>query len=43
MKYIECPTEYLPDNNISLFLAGGITSCPLWQDIMVIKHKFDFT
>jgi Nucleoside 2-deoxyribosyltransferase like len=30
MKYIECPEEYT-GNDLSLFLAGGITGCPDWQ------------
>ncbi len=38
MKYIECPEEYSgasPD--ISLFLAGGITNCPDWQNEVKAK------
>jgi hypothetical protein len=30
MKYIECPNTYT-GKDFSLFLAGGITSCPPWQ------------
>jgi len=36
MRYVECPEEYYgagPD--ISVFLAGGITNCPDWQQEMV--------
>ncbi len=35
MKYIECPKVYRRGNNVSLFLGGGITSCPQWQPEMV--------
>lgn len=36
MKYIECPNVYTPQRpERSLFLGGGITSCPLWQPVMV--------
>ena len=32
MKEIIAPTEYIiQKNEISLFLAGGITNCPKWQ------------
>lgn len=37
MKYIECPNEIDLNNKIALFLAGGITSCPVWQDYVVEK------
>ena len=30
MKYIEAPQEFL-GKEMSLFLAGGITGCPNWQ------------
>ena len=30
MKYIECPEVY-EGNERSLFLAGGISNCPIWQ------------
>ena len=36
MKYIECPAEYRRNRREkSLFLGGGITSCPPWQPSMV--------
>lgn len=35
MKYIECPQVYRAGKQPSLFLGGGITSCPQWQDVMV--------
>lgn len=38
MKYIECPKKYLvkfPNPHLTLFLGGGITNCPPWQDEMV--------
>lgn len=34
MKYIESPELYYT-GKVSLFLAGGITSCPNWQKEMV--------
>ena len=34
MKYIECPEVY-EGNEKSLFLAGGITNCPIWQPDLV--------
>jgi hypothetical protein len=34
MKYIECPQVYDGKEN-SIFLAGGITSCPIWQTRLV--------
>ncbi len=36
MKYLECPKRYRrKDGELTLFLGGGITSCPPWQPIMV--------
>jgi hypothetical protein len=36
MKYVECPGVYRRNaREKSLFLGGGITSCPQWQPIMV--------
>lgn len=34
MRYIECPQPYYPtfDDDLSVFLAGGITGCPRWHD-----------
>lgn len=42
MKVITAPTEYkLQDGEISVFLAGGITNCPNWQnDIINRLDKF---
>lgn len=34
MKYIECPEIY-SGNEKSLFIAGGITSCQIWQSHLV--------
>lgn len=32
-KVVKCPDVYIPDGiQISLFLAGGITNCPDWQE-----------
>lgn len=33
MKYIESPEVYIGTKK-SLFLAGGITNCPDWQELM---------
>lgn len=36
MRYIEAPQQYnLYDTDTSVFLAGGITGCPDWQQEMV--------
>ena len=36
MDYIECPSTYSPELfRRSIFLAGGITNCPNWQQEMV--------
>lgn len=36
MRYIEAPSEYkFQDLRNSVFLAGGITDCPDWQQEMV--------
>lgn len=38
MKYIECPNEWQgAGQDLGLFLGGGISSCPLWQDEIVPK------
>ena len=38
MKYVECPEEcYGAGPDITLFLAGGITNCPNWQQEMVTR------
>jgi len=34
MKYIECPQIY-EGKERSLFLAGGISNCPIWQPNLV--------
>lgn len=38
MKYIEAPDEF-SGNETSLFLAGGITGCPDWQQEVVAALK----
>lgn len=39
-QYIEAPSiEKIQTNNYSVFLAGGITNCSLWQDKMVEALK----
>ena len=35
MRYIESPTEFPDSSATSLFLAGGITGCPDWQQEVV--------
>jgi Nucleoside 2-deoxyribosyltransferase like len=38
MKYIQCPTEADPQSlEQTLFLAGGISSCPDWQSELSAK------
>lgn len=38
MKYIQCPTEANPQSlEPTLFLAGGISSCPDWQSELISK------
>ena len=35
MKYIEAPENFEPDKNeMSIFLAGGISDCSNWQEEM---------
>lgn len=35
MKYIECPeTAILSDDDVRVFMAGGISNCPDWQKEM---------
>lgn len=42
MQYIEALNSYLPDK--SIFLAGGITNCPDWQqEIAQLLSKTDYT
>lgn len=36
MRYVECPENYVAESGeVSIFLAGGITGCGLWQEEMV--------
>lgn len=36
MKVVQCPQEYLlKGNEVGVFLAGGITGCPGWQDELI--------
>jgi hypothetical protein len=35
MKYIEAPNKYNGNLSRSIFLAGGITNCPNWQQELV--------
>jgi Nucleoside 2-deoxyribosyltransferase like len=38
MNYVQCPTEANPHNlEPTLFLAGGISSCPDWQSELTAK------
>jgi hypothetical protein len=43
MKYVECPNAYQPCvGDRSLYLAGGITGCPDWQqEIVHLLEKTD--
>jgi len=36
MKYVEAPSEYSGDE-YSIFLAGGISRCPNWQQELVLR------
>ena len=43
MRVITAPEEYtITDNEISIFLAGGITNCPDWQSEIIkrLDHLF---
>ncbi len=35
VKVIECPAEFKQTNKVSIFLAGGITGCPDWQQEII--------
>lgn len=36
MNVVECPAEFTPSlKTVSIFLGGGITNCPVWQDDMI--------
>ena len=38
MKYIECPETYgTGGDQVTVFLAGGITGCPDWQMEMALR------
>lgn len=40
MKYIECPDTWRDGGNrVTVFLAGGITGCPDWQE-EIRKHLY---
>ena len=40
MKYIESPETYIPQSDeTAIFLAGGITGCPDWQQDLVKMLK----
>lgn len=39
MKIITAPEIYKNNNNITCFLAGGITNCPNWQDEVIKNIK----
>jgi hypothetical protein len=43
MKYVECPEIYNGEER-SLFLAGGIKNCPVWQsDLIKLLEDTDIT
>ena len=35
MRYIEAPKNYIKRKSVAIFLAGGITNCPDWQQELV--------
>jgi len=39
MKYIESPSELVGSRNLRIFLAGGITNCPDWQQVVAANLK----
>lgn len=40
MKVIECPSVYWQaDNDVSLFIGGGISNCPDWQREFITRFK----
>lgn len=42
MNYVECPNRDYPSHRLGLFLAGGIVSCPPWQnDVIKGLKNFD--
>lgn len=44
MRIITAPEEYIiADNEISIFLAGGITNCPDWQSEIIKRLEHLFT
>src|SRR5262245_52117185 len=44
MRYIEALTEYIPADDVSLFLGGGISGCPDWQrEIVTLLADTDLT
>ena len=34
-KVIVAPQEIVKNNDVTVFLAGGITDCPWWQDEVI--------
>ena len=45
MKIIEAPNLYIPAaDEVSVFLAGGISNCPDWQsEVIALLENFDST
>lgn len=40
MKYVKCPTAHqFSENDVSVFLGGGISNCPDWQKEMAQRFK----
>jgi len=39
MNYVEAPDMWIESDDVKLFLAGGITNCPDWQQDMVEKLR----
>lgn len=39
MNAITCPDVYVPGDNFSIFIAGGISGCKEWQPEMIQRFK----
>lgn len=39
MNYVEALDRFIPEGNPTMFLAGGITGCPDWQD--AVRRSMD--
>lgn len=42
MRYIQCPDVYIPQpSDYPVFLAGGITNCPIWAPVLVDLLRYE--